>query len=71
MPKAVYTPIQIAKGLEVSKIAVYQWLQKGELKGFKAGKLWRVTREDLEEFLGRPVPWEESMITDGDKGEKI
>jgi len=27
-------------------------------KLFKAGKMWRITREDLEGFLGRPVPWE-------------
>ncbi len=55
----VYTPDDIAEGLKVSKLAVYKWLQNGKLKGFKAGKMWRITREDLEEFLGRPIPWEE------------
>lgn len=54
----VYTPEEIANGLKVSKLAVYKWLQKGELKAFKAGKMWRITREDLEEFLGRSIPWE-------------
>ncbi|MFO8023500.1 MAG: helix-turn-helix domain-containing protein [Perlabentimonas sp.] len=57
--KSVYTPDEIANGLKVSKLAVYKWLQKGKLKGFKAGKMWRVTREDLEAFLGRSIPWEE------------
>jgi len=56
--KKVYSPDEIAEGLNVSKLAVYKWLQKGELKGFKAGKMWRVTKEDLEEFLGRSIPWE-------------
>ncbi len=55
----VFTPEEIAKGLNVSKKAVYVWLQKGELKGIKAGKLWRVTREALENFLKAPIPWEE------------
>jgi len=55
----VFTPEEISKGLNVSKKAVYVWLQKGELKGIKAGKLWRVTREALEEFLQAPIPWEE------------
>lgn len=55
----VYTPEEIAKGLNVAKITVYSWLQKGELKGIKAGKLWRITREALEEFLQAPIPWEE------------
>ncbi len=54
-----FTPEEISKGLNVSKKAVYVWLQKGELKGIKAGKLWRVTREALEEFLQAPIPWEE------------
>ncbi len=55
----IYTPEEIAEKLKVSKVAVYKWLQNGDLKAFKAGKLWRVTREHLEEFLGRSIPWEE------------
>ena len=55
----IYTPDEIAKGLKVSKLAVYSWLQKGDLKAFKAGKMWRIKREDLESFLGVPIPWED------------
>lgn len=55
----IYTPEEIAQGLKVSKLAVYKWLQKGDLKGFKAGKMWRVTREELEAFLKHPIPWED------------
>jgi len=54
----IYTPEEIAERLKVSKITVYKWLQNGNLKAFKAGKMWRITRDDLEEFLGRPIPWE-------------
>jgi excisionase family DNA binding protein len=58
--KKIYTPEEIADELSVSRKSVYLWLQKGELIGFKAGKLWRVTREDLEAFLGRSIPWEDN-----------
>jgi excisionase family DNA binding protein len=55
----IYTPDEIATGLKVSKLAVYKWLQKGDLKAFKAGKMWRITQEDLEAFIGRSIPWED------------
>ena len=57
--KKIFTPEEIADELSVSRKSVYVWLQKGELAGFKVGKLWRITREDLENFLGRSIPWEE------------
>jgi len=57
--KKIFTPEEIAAGLNVSKKSIYVWLQKGELNGFKAGKMWRITRKDIEEFLGRTIPWEE------------
>lgn len=63
--KKVYTPDEIAKGLNASKKVVYKWLSEGSLKGFKAGGMWRVTRASLEEFLKVPIPWE-----NGGEGEK-
>jgi excisionase family DNA binding protein len=53
-----YTPEEIAERLKVSTKTVQAWLSKGQLKGFRAGKMWRVTREALEEFL--KVPWDEA-----------
>ncbi len=53
----IYTPDEIADKLKVTRLTVYRWIEKGELKAFKAGKMWRITREDLEAFLGRTVPW--------------
>jgi excisionase family DNA binding protein len=55
----IFTPEEIADNLKTSRSTVYRWLRTGDLKSFKAGKLWRVTREDLESFLGRSIPWEE------------
>ncbi len=56
--QTIYTPEEIADNLKASRRTVYRWIEKGELKAFKAGKMWRITREDLEEFLGRSIPWE-------------
>ena len=55
----VYTPEEVAEKLKASRRTVYRWIEKGDLKAFKAGKLVRITRKDLEAFLGRPVPWED------------
>jgi excisionase family DNA binding protein len=30
---------------------VTQWLRKGNLRGFKIGKEWRISPRDLEAFL--------------------
>ena len=57
--KKVYTPEEVSKGLNVSKKVVYLWLNEGKLKGFKAGNLWRISREALEDFLQVPIPWED------------
>ncbi len=45
------TPEDIAQRLHVSTITVGKWLRSGKLKGFKAGRLWRVRECDLQEFL--------------------
>ena len=55
----IFTPEEIADKLKMSRSTVYRWLRNGELKSFKAGKLWRVTRADLEAFPGRSIPWGE------------
>ena len=55
----IFTPEEIAEKLKVSRLTVHRWLRSGNLKAFKAGKVWRITRDDLEKFLGRPIPWEE------------
>ncbi len=57
--QTIFTPEEIADKLKTSRSTVYRWLRNGELKSFKAGKMWRITREALEDFLQTPIPWEE------------
>ncbi len=45
------TPPQVARRLQVNERTVTQWLRKGNLRGFKIGKEWRISPRDLEAFL--------------------
>lgn len=50
-----YTPAEVAELLKTTRRTVYNWIEKGQLKSIKAGKLVRITRADLEEFIGQPL----------------
>ncbi len=46
-----YTIEEIAKMLKVAYLTVYRWIQSGKLKAYKAGKQYRVKKEDLGRFI--------------------
>jgi excisionase family DNA binding protein len=50
------TPEQAAERLLVHKDTILEWLRSGQLKGRKAGRLWRIRERDLEAFLVEPEP---------------
>lgn len=45
------TPEEVATELRVTRRTVYEWLRNGKLPGLRAGRWWRVRREDLTAFL--------------------
>ena len=45
------TPSNVASRLQVNERTVTQWLRKGRLRGFKIGKEWRISPDDLQAFL--------------------
>lgn len=45
------TPEEIAELLRVDRKAVYRWLDKGDLRGYKAEQKWRIARGDFERWL--------------------
>jgi len=47
---------EVAEQLQVLPATVRDWLKGGSLKGFKAGRLWRIKQEDLDEFLNKGGP---------------
>jgi len=42
---------QVIEELGVHRNTVENWLRSGRLKGVRAGKLWRIPSEALDEFL--------------------
>jgi excisionase family DNA binding protein len=60
MDDQLMTPKQAAERLIVTEKTVLDWLRAGTLKGYKAGKLWRIKERDLEAFLREPVPMREA-----------
>ncbi len=45
------TPTDVANRLQVHERTVTVWLRKGHLRGFKVGKEWRISSDDLQAFL--------------------
>ncbi len=49
--KKLLTPTDVANRLQVSERTVTLWLRRGHLRGFKIGKRWRISPDDLQAFL--------------------
>ena len=49
--KKLLTPSNVADRLQVNERTVTLWLRKGHLRGFKLGKEWRISPDDLQAFL--------------------
>ena len=41
----------VTEALCVGKNRVYELLENGSLKGFRIGKIWKITREALREYI--------------------
>ena len=57
----IYTPKEVAAMLKVTEKSIMTWLRKRQLKGIRAGRLWRVRESDLQEFLERDVSRQETI----------
>src|SRR5882724_4733749 len=64
MVERLITPEDAADRLAVSKNTILDWLRSGQLKGVKAGRLWRLRERDLAEFLKEPEPVREAHPAD-------
>lgn len=42
---------ELCSELCLSKNSVYQLLSEGKLHGFKVGRIWKIPRESLAEFI--------------------
>ncbi len=41
---------QVQQRLRVSERTIFNLIRRGDLKGFKAGREWRFTLEDIQEY---------------------
>lgn len=64
MDAPLLTPAQVARRLQVTEHTVYDWLRKGRLRGVKLGRLWRVSGDDLDAFLGTDRGSTEALTAD-------
>jgi len=55
MTQELYTVEQVAQRLGLHVRTVRNYVRDGRLKGVRIGKQYRIAREDLEAFTGRPV----------------
>ena len=46
-----YSIEEVAKTLKVAYLTVYRWIHANKLKSYKAGKQFRIKKEDLDTFL--------------------
>lgn len=42
---------EVSEMLKVAYLTVYRWIQAGKLKAVKAGKQYRISKEQLDKFL--------------------
>ena len=47
----VLTPADVMDILNIGKNAVYELLNSRRLKGFRIGRCWKITVEELERFI--------------------
>lgn len=46
-----YSIEEVSKTLKVAYLTVYRWIQSGKLIAIKAGKQYRIKKEELDIFL--------------------
>ena len=49
--KEFYTLKELTELLQISLRSIYRWLDEGKLHATKVGRVWRVSKKDLQEFL--------------------
>jgi len=47
----VYTLDEVVDILKVTRRTLYTYIKEGNLKAVKMGKYWRITQENLQDFI--------------------
>lgn len=46
-----YSIKEVSKRLKVAYLTVYRWVKTGDLHSFRAGKQYRISSEDMTNFI--------------------
>lgn len=52
----VYSLEEVADILKVTRRTLYTYVKEGKLQAVKMGKYWRVTHENLQDFISKGTP---------------
>lgn len=52
-PQDIITIDELCEWLAIGKNAAYKLLNSGEIKAFKIGRIWKIPREALTEYIKR------------------
>lgn len=47
----IMTVPDVAEALNIGKNRVYELLEQGALKGFRIGRVWKIPREAVQEYI--------------------
>ena len=47
----IMTIYDVAEALFIGKNRVYELLEKGNLKGFRIGRVWKIPKEAVQEYI--------------------
>lgn len=62
MTSQFITTLELAKLLDISRIAVFKKIKKGEIKAFKIGRNYAIDKKDLPEIFGKVLNKEDKQI---------
>lgn len=50
-----YTTLQVAEILQLEPETIREYIRTGKMKAWKAGKEWRVTEDQLKEYMNERI----------------
>lgn len=51
----VLTVEELCEALKIGKNAAYRLLNEGKVKGFRIGRIWKISKQSLEEYIRNPA----------------
>ena len=60
----VYTPLEVATMLRVTRTTIYEHIKNGQLKAIRIGNRYRITKSQLEEYIQQNVVNETKSAVD-------